>query len=178
MNRTAYLLLGVVPLLASCASPTFVSHTVGPNPFHTGTASVASGHLRVFSEIEPVTEGYDGGNPTYYQHTDYRVYDERGRLVKYVGNTIGKYDPEPCLVSLPPGHYLVKARAKDYISVKVPVLLEPGRVTNVHLDDKWNPPTTVGSSDIVKEPDGSFVGWRAGHNNAPASPTVAGATPG
>ncbi len=180
MNRTAYLLLGVVPLLASCASPTLVSDTVGPNPFRARNAAVPSGYLRVFSQTEPVTEGFDeGANPTYYQHSDYRIYDNRGKLVKYVGNTIGEYSSAPRLVSLPPGAYIVKARAKDFLLMNVPVLIEPGRTTNVHLDDQWNPPATANSSEIVKEPSGSFVGWRASVKTAPGTaPGAAGATAG
>jgi len=162
MKRARFLLLGVIPLMASCASQTIISDSVGPNPLAGATSLAGTGYLRVFSEREPVTEGFDAGaNPTYYQHTDYRVYDERGKLVKYVGNTIGEYDPSPRLLSLASGRYIVKARAKDYLTVEVPVVIEPGRTTSVHLDDLWKPPAEATANELVFEPDGNPVGWRA-----------------
>jgi hypothetical protein len=161
MKKATLLLLGVVPLVVSCASETVLSDRVGPNPVR-GAASASAGYLRVFSEREPITEGFDeGANPTYYQYSDYRVYDERGKLVRYVSNSVGEYDPTPRLVSLPPGNYIVKGRAKDYLAVQVPVVIQCGRTTSVHLDDGWTPPACAGANELVIEPNGNPVGWRA-----------------
>ena len=161
MNRATYLLLGVISLMVSCASETVVSDLVGPNPVRSAT-SAGAGYLRVFSEQEPMTEGFDeGANPTYYQHSDYRIYDERWKLVRYVSNAVDKYDPTPRLVSLPPGIYIVKARAKDYVAVQVPVVIQHGRTTSVHLDDGWAPPTGANVNELVIEPNGNPIGWRA-----------------
>ena len=154
----------VLPLsvfLVSCASSPVTLAPVGPNPSW-GAASLAdTGYLRVFSERELITEGYDGGNPNYYQHSPYRIYDSRGKLVKYVGNIAGKYATAPAVVSLRPGSYVVKARAKDYLTVEVPVQVAPGRTTSVHLDDRWSPPAGTPNTALVLEPGGSPVGWRS-----------------
>jgi len=124
------------------------------------------GYLRVFTERELVTEGFDeGANPSHYQHTDYRVYDERGKSVRYVGNSVGEYDSSPRVISLPPGRYIVRARAKDYLSVEVPVVVEPGRTTSVHLDDRWTPAPEATTNELVFEPDGKPVGWGEFSNN-------------
>lgn len=163
--RTTCVLFAVMPLLASCASQPIALAPVGPSPVAGGAASTDRGYLRVFSEREPVIEGFDqGANPLYYQHSDYRIYDRRGRLVKYVGNTVGRYDPAPRLVSLPPGSYTVEARAKDYLFVKAPVVIERGRTTRVHLDDQWKPPAGTPKNQLVFEPAGCAVGWRAKSN--------------
>lgn len=162
MNRTAWLLFGVIPLLASCASPIVVSDAVGPGPFRINHKSSGDGYLRVYSAREEIREGVgDGANPSYYQHTDYEVRNNNGKLVKHVGNINGEYDPSPARIALPPGHYIVAASAKDYLEVRVPVIIEPGITTNVHLDDRWLPPPTAGRNELVREPNGNPVGWRA-----------------
>jgi hypothetical protein len=176
MNGATYLLLGVIPFLASCASETVVSDLVGPNPVQSAS-SAGAGYLRVFSKQEPMTEGFDGGaNPTYYQPSDYRVYDGRGKLVRYVSNSAGKYDPTPRLVSLAPGSYIVKARAKDYLAVQVPVVIQRGQTTSVHLDDRWTPPAGANANELVVEPNGNPIGWRAypSRQHAEASQDQAG----
>jgi hypothetical protein len=111
----------------------------------------------------PVTEGFDqGANPTYYQHAAYRIFDTAGKEVKYVGNSTGHYSSSPRLVSLAPGNYIVEARARDYLMVKVPVVIESAQTTTVHLDDRWQPPAGTPKTQVVMEPDGYAVGWRAG----------------
>jgi hypothetical protein len=80
--------------------------------------------------------------------------------VKRVDNTTGHYAEAPRLVTLPPGQYLVKTQAKDYFWVELPVTIERGRTTKVHLDDKWKPPTDAPKKEIVSLPNGKPVGWR------------------
>lgn len=150
--------LGIITLLAGCASQRVVLVPVGPSPLGNNIPSSRMGYLRVFSEREPIEEGDD---PVYYQHTDYKIYDARGKVMRQVGNTNGHFDTSPRAVSLPPGRYTVKARAKDYLSVWVPVIIEPGRTTSVHLDDRWACPTNTPRNEFVFEPTGSPVGWKA-----------------
>ena len=80
--------------------------------------------------------------------------------MKHVGNSIGHYEQTPRLVSLPAGQYYVKARAADYMWVKVPVTIKRGLITKVHLDDQWMPPTDIASRQVVSLPNGKPVGWR------------------
>jgi hypothetical protein len=157
-----FLILGLFPLLASCASQSISLPPVGPGPVATGVASTNLGYLCVFSEREPVTEGVGwGANPTFYQHSDYSIYNGIGKLVKRVNNTIGHYETGPRLVPLLPGTYAVKARGKDFLSVNVPVAIEPAQITNVHLDDRWEPVPGTPKNQLVTTPSGSPVGWRA-----------------
>jgi len=56
---------------------------------------------------------------------------------------------------------LVNAQAKDYSWVKVPVTIDRGRTTEVHLDGNWNLPADVPKTKLVNVPNGNPVGWRA-----------------
>lgn len=181
--KAKHFVVPVALLLTSCASSPVALTPVGPNPYSKGgpgssskapQVSAHTGYLRVYSARELVTEGYDGGNPSYHQHSPYSIYDAKGRLVKYVGNTAGEYATAPKVVRLPPGSYVVKARAKDYLIVNVPVVVESGRTTSVHLDDRWSPPAGTLHTELVIEPSGTPVGWRSVSTEQPGKPPQAG----
>jgi hypothetical protein len=60
---------------------------------------------------------------------------------------------------LPVGSYLVKARAKDYLLVTVPVVIKGGQTTRVYLDDSWVLPDGLPKTEIIYTPRGFPVGW-------------------
>ncbi len=123
--------VGLVSLLVGWSTAPVALAPVGPGP-ESSVSTTSTGELQVFSkEVGRV----DGLNPTWHQHSDYFIYDRDGKLVKYVKNNTGYFARAPLPVFLPPGQYLVKAKAKDYPWVNVPVIIEPGRVTSVHLDE-------------------------------------------
>jgi hypothetical protein len=162
--NTTFCLLGLIPLVVSCAQPLTLG-PVGPGPSAGRSSSSRTGYLQVFSslaeESDDQNQGGSGGNPVWFQHTDYNIYDAKGKRVKHVDNTVGHYSTSPRLVSLKPGTYTVKARAEDWLSVKIPVLIEPGRTTKVHLDDNWRPPAGTPKAEVVTSPGGHPVGWSA-----------------
>ena len=164
INAT-FCLLGVIPMLVSCASRPITLAPVGPNPFASRASSTGTGYLQVFSRLflqnDDQNQSASGGDPSWYQHTDYNLYDAKGKLVKHVGNTVGHYSTSPRLVSLRPGSYTLRAQAKEWLSVKVPVIIEPGRTTKVHLDDNWGPPEGTPKTVVVTTPGGYPVGWSA-----------------
>lgn len=165
INAT-FLLAGVIPLLASCASKQpIVLAPVGPRPSVLPSSAAGTGQLQVFScrlrEGDDQNQGGSGDSPFWYQHTDYNIYDAKAKLVKHVDNTVGHYETSPRLVSLPPGIYTVRAEAKGWLVVYVPVVIERGRTTRVHLDETWQPPTGTQETAVVSAPDGNPVGWRA-----------------
>jgi hypothetical protein len=104
----------------------------------------------------------EGDDPVWYQHSGYVIYNEQGKRFKYVGNTTGKWEETPQTVSLRAGRYAVKARAEGYGYgvVNVPVVIEPGKTTVVHLEHGWNPPPGSGT-EIVSASSGYAVGWRS-----------------
>ena len=81
--------------------------------------------------------------------------------MKHVGNAIGRYEQAPLEVALQPGNYIVRSRANDYLRVEVPVIIERGRTTRVHLDGDWKYPAGTQMRELVSLPDGNPVGWRA-----------------
>lgn len=145
--------MALAGLLNGCSTPVSVA-TVGPNPVNL-TDNSDSGRLQVFSALVGRTEG---NNPTWYQHRGYVILDRNGKTVMHVGNQVGKYDPSPQVVSLKPGKYVVKAESQDYLSVEIPVQVERGRITRLHLDDTWKPAYSSGS-ELVTLPSGTPVGW-------------------
>src|SRR5216684_8281022 len=109
--------VGLASLLIGCAATPVVLAPVGPCSIR-HEASDPNGHLQVFSLMEAQSEGDD---PIWYQHSAYFIYGPQGKRIKYVGNTIGKWDEPPQTVTLPAGRYTAKARAEGYRYVLVSV---------------------------------------------------------
>ncbi len=154
---TICLICGGALLMAGCHSLLILQAPVGPEPVSDGTKT-ATGQLLVFSAKE--ARG-DGDDPTYYQHSDYFIYDSHGKRIKYVGNTTGHFDETPRVVQLPPGTYTVKARAECYNLVAVPVVIRSGRTTVLHLDKDWKPTSFAQNIPVVNLPGGYPIGWSA-----------------
>jgi hypothetical protein len=148
---------GLVSVLVGCTSTPVALAPVGPNPAGVERPS-SDGQLQVFTSLIGRSEG---NNPVWYQHTSYYIDDLNGRLVKHVQNTTGRYAETPSRVLLPAGKYLVKAQANDYFWVNVPVTIERGRTTRIHLDDSWKLPAEASKTELVSLPNGNPVGWRA-----------------
>jgi len=144
-----------IGLLAGCASQPVTLSPVGPGPEH-HAFSDGTGYLRVYSDTE--THVIGDGLP-YYPHTCYNIYDQNGVRVKFVPNHIGNMDESPTLVSVNAGNYNVVAQSSAYGRVTVPVVIEGGRQTIVHLDRQWQPAKSAASNDLVRFPDGEAIGW-------------------
>jgi hypothetical protein len=151
----------IIPLLAGCASSPVAVNPVGPGPIHPG-ALAPKGYLQVFSDTETHVIG-DG--PPYYPHTGYSIHDESGKMVQFVPNHIGDMDESPSIVPIPVGNYNVVARSSAYGRVTVPVVIQRGRTTVVHLDRDWRPSASVSTNGLVYLPNGEAVGWRSSAEN-------------
>jgi hypothetical protein len=151
----------IASLLLGCSTTPVALAPVGPNPTRAANMS-ANGQLEVYSALQTQRDGneYDP-DPAWYQHTDYMVYDLNGKRVRHVFNTVGHYEEAPNVITLPAGSYLVAARAQGLLQVKVPVVIESGRTTRVHLDAKWRVPAGTSKGELVEIPGGYPVGWRA-----------------
>jgi len=137
--------------LAGCASSGTLE-PVGPKPMaYAGPGG--EGQLEVFSAVS-------GRDPKSYQHTDYYICTQEGERLQHVDNSMGHNSATPRVISLPPRGYLVEAKAKDHSRVKVPVEIQLGTLTSVHLDGAWEP--SADPSLLVHAPEGYPVGWRAG----------------
>ena len=160
-TKTSYLLLGVIPLLASCASQPVTLAPVGPHPVagEQFLPSSGNGKLQVFTETDEYEYNED---VPFFPHRDYQIYTAEGRRLKRVWNSQSHQDETPAVVTLPAGNYLVKADAEFYGVVSVPVVIKPSQTTLVILQPGWKPGRAVVSAALVRMPGGYPVGWRAG----------------
>jgi len=149
-----------IPLLAGCCSTPIKLDSVGPAPTST---YVPSGWLKVFSATKTVP---DGDSTYYYPHTGYRIFTESGRLLEYVPNHVDPVDESVTLVKIPAGKYKISARSEPYNMVVVPVLIQAGKTTEVHLGAHWKAPANAFTNQIVYFPDGRPVGWKSSFANS------------
>jgi hypothetical protein len=159
VKRSILVVFGIAlaSLFAGCATtPVTTLAPVGPNPMGY-QSTVADGQLQVFTALSGHAEG---SNPTWYRHTDYEIYSQTHRF-EHVQNNLGHYSQGPRVVTLPAGEYVVEARAKGTLQVRVPVVIKPGELTSVHLDGAWQPSQGTDNSQLVMAPAGYPVGWRA-----------------
>ncbi|MGA2244504.1 MAG: hypothetical protein ABSH48_05850 [Verrucomicrobiota bacterium] len=129
-------LLTFVSALTGCVSKPTALAPVGPNAAgRTSTApAVAKGRLLVFSATEKGLPFASDDPVRFNVHTDYDITDAAGH-VRYVPNHASNMDEWPDIVTLPSGDYTVVAQSSSRGLVRVPVIIENGRTTSVHLDD-------------------------------------------
>jgi len=102
------------------------------------------------------------GNETLRYYSGYTIRSADGKRLKYINNRTGPRGEQAARVSLPPGRYKVVARAAAFGTVTVPVLLEAGKTTFVHLDgSELVGSSTTSTTGFVSLPDGLIIGWRA-----------------
>ena len=85
-----------------------------------------------------------------------------GTVFKEVAND----DQEPTHVILPKGTYTVVARSDTSGKVSVPVAIETGKTTVLHLEREkdWKDVAAgIRSADLVRLPNGQPIGFRARH---------------
>jgi len=171
----ASLVLGIV----GCASAPRVAVQEPVGPCHRTTAqATAPGSLQVYTAR--VLAGLDinaqaflwnedfGRNEFLYEpaHTDYAIYGPEGKLVEQVRNTGMRDVAVPTLVRLPAGLYTVEAEAEmegtRTMTVVIPVLIEAGQATTVHLEPNWARAGTFQElGNVVQLSDGRVIGCRA-----------------
>jgi hypothetical protein len=125
-----------ISLICGCAfqdhpDGALVLDAVGPSHIQSnGTAS--GGTLVVYTAPDP--QAHFNSSPYHTYYSDYQILSEQGALIRKVTNDSGTVIEGPVEVSLPGGHYRVHARSNGFGWVTVPVAVEPGKVTLVHLD--------------------------------------------
>lgn len=85
----------------------------------------------------------------------YTIRATNGAELERVGNQSDPFGSEPQTVVLPEGRYLVDARATNFGRVEVPVQIDVGRTTVVHLDAESGSRSSPG---WVRLPDGQVIG--------------------
>src|SRR5690242_2826654 len=102
------LMLGLLPLFASCASPPLRLAAVGPAPSGGGSLPGGVGRLQAFTE----TREYTDDDVYYFPHSGYQITTPEGKHIRYVWNHNTHEDEKPSTVTLPAGQYLVEADAE------------------------------------------------------------------
>ena len=117
------------------------------------------GTLVVYSEELPVSKHRSA---PFYPHTGYVILRANGQVLQKVDNHNASVENMPEEVTLKAGLYQVRARAANAGTVLVPVVIAPGRRTDVYLDAEGMPSQQAqGLHDPVRLGDGRVVGARA-----------------
>jgi hypothetical protein len=145
----------VIPFLNGCVSGPTALKPVGPD----ATSSVEpalQGHLLVYTATQ-AGEDYIRGN--FLQLTDYEIKNASGERFAFVANQDLRGGGSPDRVTLPAGTYDIVAESADYGLVTVPVVVQSGRTTAVHLDSDAQLPKPYSPKPLVHFSDDEKVGW-------------------
>jgi hypothetical protein len=168
LKRIALVGAAIIPLLCGCASTPVVLDPVGPAPAKpvpaSSTTYAPTGWLKVLTATRTREIGAES---YYYTHTGYRICTGPGQTWKYVANHEGDMDQSAALVKIPAGNYLVVAKSESYGVVTVPVLVQAGKLTVVHLESHWKAPAHLSTSKVVCLPNGDPVGWGVSGESLP-----------
>lgn len=138
---------------------------VGPAPQNPAISS-SIGELQVYSALQAgyVQDRYgDMREEIVQQFSPYKIFRADGEPVLSVDNDRKSGVLEPEVARLAPGTYCVKARARGYGRVSVPVIIKSGERTVVHLEggQMWPDKSVFNASNAVFLPNGTIVGWKA-----------------
>jgi len=160
--RLRYIVLSIAAsiLAAGCAvaPPIAMRETVGPRVAAAADGQV--GYLTVYSASIWITPPGDEVIPSVLSYTDYDIRSLDGSLFKHVVNG----DEEPARVTLPKGRYIVAAESDAGDSIRVPVAIETGRSTILHLEQEREAKKAfagINDHDLVRLPSGQAIGFRA-----------------
>ena len=164
----ALLMLNIVAtgiMLAGCASDNkrIAINTVGPAPAKTSATSPSTnGNLAVYSAYRR-TPDFDTRDPYRPEYSDYRIYNVDGKFLRNIHNDSGTFLQDPASVPLVPGKYRIVARANGFGLIMVPILIEAGQSTVLHLEggDLGGDTSGFNQTNAVRLPDGQIVGWRS-----------------
>jgi len=157
IKRIVLIGAAVIPFLAGCASQPISLAPVGPEPISRMTSG-SKGYLQVFSATMELRAEPDS-NTYFHPHSSYDIKDESGKVVRFVPNHASDMDEWPDEVILPAGNYIIVAESTWCGQVSVPLVIQKGKTTVVHLDNNWWPSSQTSSNQLVYLPDGEAVGW-------------------
>jgi len=164
---------------AGCAStpravvqePVGPCHRVAVEGTKEGSLQVYSARRRVPTDtnLEQFFWNYDFGRNDFLYgsaHSDYTIFAGDATVFRHVRNSRNLNDDQPALVRLPAGSYTLQAEAEECGGITrmvvVPLVVEAGQMTSIHLEPKWFPSDeSLDTSALVRLADGRVVGCRA-----------------
>ena len=195
-HAKAVAMSSVLVWLAGCASapkvviqePVGPCHRVPSEALKDGTLQVYT--ARAKADVDPNMEEWlwnndFGKNEFLYAraHSGYTISFGDGKALQQVTNARGINDEKPTLVRLAPGLYTVEAEAEESgtatITVVIPVVVEAGQITAVHLEPNRKLPNEAQDpSRVVRLSDGRIISCRAERLFGQYIPTAAPAALG
>ncbi|MDB6066496.1 MAG: hypothetical protein JWR26_2704 [Pedosphaera sp.] len=158
----AALLLGIIPLLASCAGN---QPDASLQPMKTSALSSSGHSLRNQGFLviyTPTNMRFGESNARYFPHTPYEIYNHNSDwMYEYVPNHLGKKDEKPTLVTIPSGPYRVKAHTAYGHLITIPVVIRPETLTTICLEGDRKPPAHSNGDLYSLHLNGKTVGWVA-----------------
>ena len=134
---------------------------VGPALAQPALKNYSSGKLVVFSAYD-LNASFNNRNSRIPVCSDYDILAGNGRSLQRVHNHTETLLQDPVAVELPPGEYRVVSLANGYGRVTIPVVVDAGRTTVIHLEGggSWPEESRFNKTNAVRLPDGLVVGWR------------------
>ena len=170
---------GILACMVGCASAPrlVVQELVGPC-YRVSPPTQTEGSLLVYSARRSANVDINqeeffwnndfGKNEFMYEpaHTDYTIYGPDGKVVAHVRNAGSRNVEIPTPVSLPTGTYTVEAEAERRgtltMTVLIPVVIEAGQTTTIHLEPNWERSAAPAEpGNVVRLSDGRIIGCRA-----------------
>ena len=155
MIKTAMVITMLAMLTFAGSAPAQDKSPVGPDPASRAVPGQMGG-LEVFTATQ---KSLPAAGDDYYRsdlHTGYDIEDPSGRSVAFVANHMSDLDEWPDRAALPPGNYKIVAESTSCGWVTVPVVIEKGKITVVHLDNNWS---KTPAGQLVFLPNGEAIGW-------------------
>lgn len=149
---------GVLTFQSGCLSGPIALSPVGPDVRDSAGAGT-KGYLQVFTAKEKSIPIASDDPTSFNLHTGYDIKDAAGKSVQFVANHSSNMDEWPNAVKLPAGTYVIVAESTCCGQVTVPVVIEKGKTTVLHLDSNWSPSAQTPTNQLVFLPDGAAVGW-------------------
>lgn len=143
--------LVITALIAGCTpaqESVRVVGIVGPSP-----GAAPRGWLVVFTETRPGAAAGDDFSPSDIRES-FQVFDTHGRLI---ADARGARE-----LALEAGDYVVRGPGLSGRLVEVQVQVHAGKTTRVYLDRSRTAAPDAPAGAVVRAPDGSFIGPRAG----------------
>jgi hypothetical protein len=172
MKTYSYLTCNIIAagvLLAGCATGQsgITLDPVGPAPVASAKASPSAGILVVYSAYE-VNADFNSRDRYRPEYSDYKIFAADGKLLRRVHNDSGTASQDPAEVGLPAGEYRVAASSNGFGRVTIPVVIQTGQKTVLHLEGGvgWRNKSGFNQANAVRLPDGQIVGWRADSGSA------------
>ena len=163
-SASSFWILAIGALLSGCASErdTLVLDPVGPHSSQTSSVDSTDGTLVVYSAYD-VSANWTARDPRRPVYSDYKIFYPDGNLQRAVHNNSGTMLQDAVPVELPAGRYRVVANANGYGRVTIPVVIQAGQITVLHLEGGgfWPNEAEFNKTNAVRLPDGLVVGWRA-----------------